>query len=204
LTRTAQWGVKEAGALSAFSESAKSLNESLVTSLEQAPPRFMNPPFNILLAEDERSVAFSISFALKADGHRVEIVSDGEQALADLIAKPAAFDILITDNSMPRMSGIELTKRLRETAFRGKIVVLSAHLSAETRAAYLELGVDLMVPKPFDVHELRASILRVGRGEQGRVEPARGRLSGLEAYRLLRLGLPEPEDLARSDKERAS
>lgn len=78
--------------------------------------------------------------------------------MSELTRKPGAFDLLITDHSMPRINGIELVKRLRETAFPGKIVVLSAHLSAENRAAYLALGVDIMIPKPFDVHELRAVI----------------------------------------------
>ncbi len=43
-------------------------------------PCMNSPPLNILLAEDERSVAFSISFALKCDAHKVEIVNDGEEA----------------------------------------------------------------------------------------------------------------------------
>jgi len=153
----------------------------------------LNPAhsLNILLAEDERSVAFSISFALKADGHRIEIVADGEQAFADLTAKPEAFDILITDHSMPRMNGVELVRRLRDTAFRGKIVVLSAHLSAETRAAYVALGVDLMIPKPFDVHQLRAAIREIGSGEGPEQEPAP--LQPEQVYRLLQLGLSETE-----------
>ena len=117
---------------------------------------------HILLAEDEPSVAFAVSFALKADGHKVEIVADGEQALFEVTAKPDAFDLLITDHSMPRMNGVELAKRLRDTAFSGKIVVLSAHFSAENRAAYIALGVDIMIPKPFDVHELRAAIRQIG------------------------------------------
>lgn len=100
------------------------------------------PPLDILLAEDERSVAFSISFALKGDGHKVEIVNDGEEALARLILEPRAFDLLITDNNMPRMTGVELMRRLRDASFYGKILVLSAHLSAENRAAYEALGVD--------------------------------------------------------------
>ena len=146
-------------------------------------------PLNVLLAEDERSVAFSISFALKADGHKVEIVSDGEEALSELTRKPGAFDLLITDHSMPRMNGVELVKRLRDTAFGGKIVVLSAHLSAENRAAYLALGVHLMIPKPFDVHELRSAIRRLGRGEGMVGGPTA--LPAPEVYKLMRLGLPE-------------
>lgn len=105
-------------------------------------------PLNILLAEDEQSVAFSISFALKADGHRIEIAADGEQALSKLTEEPDAFDLLITDNNMPRMTGVELVTRLRETPFSGKILVLSAHLSPEKRAAYCALRVHGMMPKP--------------------------------------------------------
>jgi len=151
----------------------------------------MNSPLNILLAEDERSVAFSISFALKADGHSIEIVSDGEEALSELTRKPGAFDLLITDHSMPRMNGVELVKRLRDTAFRGKIAVLSAHLSAENVAVYAALGVDMLIPKPFDVYLLRAAIREIGTG--GGVTSA-SPLSAPEVYKLLRLALPEESD----------
>jgi CheY-like chemotaxis protein len=156
----------------------------------------MNSPLNILIAEDERSVAFSIFFALKPDGHRIEMVSDGEQALAKLIAQPDAFDLLITDNNMPRMTGVELVRRLRGTAFRGNILVVSAHLSPENRAAYDALRVDGMIPKPFDLYELRDVISRIAQSRDatcpGRLKPIR--LSPEEAHKLLRLGLPEPDD----------
>lgn len=121
-------------------------------------------PLNILLAEDERAVAFAITLALKADGHRIQVVADGGQALASVSVEPDAFDLLITDHSMPGMTGIELVQRLREESFRGKIMVLSAHLSAENRAAYEALAVDARVSKPFDVHELRATITRLANG----------------------------------------
>ena len=156
-----------------------------ITIVGMSPPL----PLNILPAEDERPVALSISFALKADGHKIEIVSDGEEALSELTRKPGAFDVLITDHSMPRMNGIELVKRLRETAFRGRIVVLSAHLSEQNRAAYLTLGVSMMVPKPFDVHELRAMISGNEGGEGDQAGPTG--LSATEVCKLLRLGLTD-------------
>jgi YesN/AraC family two-component response regulator len=65
----------------------------------------------------------------------MEAVADGEQALAKFITNPAAFDLLITDNDMPRMGGLELVKRLRENAIECKVLVLSAHLSRENRQA---------------------------------------------------------------------
>lgn len=112
----------------------------------------------ILVADDETSVTFSIHFALKNSGHQVEMASDGEQALAKVIASPHPFDLLITDNNMPRLAGIELVARLRSHNFQGKIIVLSAHLSGENRDAYTALGVDMMISKPFDIFELRQAI----------------------------------------------
>jgi len=113
---------------------------------------------NILLAEDEKSVALAVTFALKRDDHKVEVATDGEQALAKLAADPEAIDLLITDNNMPRMSGLELVRRLRETRFRGKILVLSAHLTPQNCEAYESLSVDSMMRKPFDIHALRETV----------------------------------------------
>ena len=157
-------------------------------------PLNIETPLNILLAEDERSVAFSISFALKADGHKIEIVSDGEEALSELTRKPGAFDLLITDHSMPRTNGIELVRQLREESFRGKIMVLSAHLSPENRAAYEALAVDEMVSKPFDVHELRATITRLANGIAARSGENPLPLSPAGLHNLLKAALRETDE----------
>jgi DNA-binding response OmpR family regulator len=152
------------------------------------------PPLNILLVEDEVSVAFSVSFALKADGHRIEIATDGEQALSKLAAEPGAFDLLITDNNMPRLTGVELVRRLRKTPFSGKILVLSAHLSVENRATYSALRVDGMIPKPFDLYQLRTVVRAMG-GDVVGLLPSEFQLSPTEVRKLLELGLPESEEL---------
>lgn len=151
------------------------------------------PPLNILLAEDEPPVAFSLCFALKSDGHTIETVANGEQALARLISEPGAFDLLITDNNMPRMTGIELVKNVRESSFDCKILVLSAHLSRENQAAYEALGVDGMMPKPFDLFQLRDMIRRVTAGDAPPVSQHRDalHLSPRDVFGLLRLGLTD-------------
>jgi CheY-like chemotaxis protein len=117
----------------------------------------MEHSLKILVADDEPSVTSSILWALRPLGHRIEIVNDGERALAKLAAEPT-IDLLITDHTMPRMSGLELVTRLRSTPYQGKVLVLSAHLSRQNRAAYDSLGVDSMLPKPFDVDALRQVI----------------------------------------------
>jgi DNA-binding response OmpR family regulator len=150
-------------------------------------------PLNILLAEDERAVAFSIVFALKLDGHNVQTVADGWQALASIGVEPDRFGLLITDHSMPGMTGIELVQRLREESFRGKIMVLSAHLSPENRAAYEALAVDAMVSKPFDVHELRATIARLANGMKPGVGENPTQLSPAALHNMLKSAL-EPDE----------
>lgn len=159
----------------------------------ELPPVDISPPLNILLAEDERAVAFSIAFALKCDSHKVQTVADGGQALASIRVEPDAFDLLITDHSMPGMTGVELVQRLREESYRGKIMVLSAHLSSENRAAYEALAVDAMVSKPFDVHDLRATVTRLANW----IGPAAGekpvRLSPEGLHDMLQTALVEEE-----------
>lgn len=154
----------------------------------------MAPPLDILLAEDERSVAFSIVFVLKTDGHNVQVVADGWQALASVNVEPDRFGLLITDHSMPGMTGVELIQRLREESFHGKVMVLSAHLSPENRAAYEALAVDAMVSKPFDVHELRATITRLANG----IKPGAGEnaipLTPAAFHNMLKLALSEEDE----------
>jgi CheY-like chemotaxis protein len=59
---------------------------------------------------------------------------------------------------MPRMTGLQLVRRLRAQNFGGKILVLSAHLADEDIRAYEELRVDMMMSKPFDFDELQQAM----------------------------------------------
>jgi CheY-like chemotaxis protein len=117
----------------------------------------MTRPLNILTVDDEISVAKSLSFVLAGPGRTLSTASNGVEALAR-VAEPPPVDVVITDNNMPKISGLELVRRLRADGFPGRIVVLSAHLTEENRRAYDELKVDRMLPKPFDVAELRGVI----------------------------------------------
>lgn len=114
--------------------------------------------FNILTVDDEPSVAQSLSFALDGPARMLTAAFDGDEALARIDTHSPPFDLIITDNNMPRVSGLELVRLLRARNFGGKIVVLSAYLSEEIRCAYKELSVDTMLPKPFDLGELRKVI----------------------------------------------
>ena len=119
----------------------------------------MSKSLRILAVDDEPSVAHAIKFALVSPSRTVNTASDADTALHCVENDvPPPFDLIITDNNMPRMSGLDLVRRLRQENFSGKIVVLSAYLTDENRRAFSELGVDGMLPKPFDVAELRATV----------------------------------------------
>ena len=118
----------------------------------------MDQPLNILAVDDESSVGHAISFVLGSESRKLTIALDGDEALRKVATDWPPFDIIITDNNMPRVCGLELVRRLRADNFPGKIVVLSAFLTDENRRAYKELKVDKMLAKPFDVDELRAAI----------------------------------------------
>ena len=118
----------------------------------------MNDDLRILAVEDETAVAQLLALVLGGPACKVTTACHGEDALAKIAAAPKPFDIVITDHSMPKMTGLGLVRELRARDFGGKIIVLSAHLTRENTDAYTELSVDLMLSKPFDVNELRRAI----------------------------------------------
>ena len=118
----------------------------------------MSAPLKILSVDDEPSIAQSMRFIFTQPLFELASALDGETALARMAREPESFDVVITDNNMPGVSGVELVRQLREREFSGKIMVLSAHLSTDVRAAYETLDVDAMIEKPFNVKTLRATI----------------------------------------------
>jgi len=118
----------------------------------------MRKALKILAVDDEPSITESMRFIFESPRYQVTSAQDGNDALSQLAADPNTYDVVITDNNMPNVSGVELVQKLRERSFAGKIMVLSAHLSSDLRKAYKEMAVDAMIDKPFDVQELRKTL----------------------------------------------
>jgi CheY-like chemotaxis protein len=113
---------------------------------------------NILAVEDETAVAQLLALVLGGPKCKVATASNGAKALKKIATAKCQFDVVITDHAMPRVSGLELVRQLRAQNFPGKVIVLSAHLGENNIRAYEELGVDMMISKPFDVEELQRTI----------------------------------------------
>ena len=112
----------------------------------------------ILVVEDEKAVAHMIAMVLGGPTAKVATAKNGWEALIKVGATLQPFDVVITDHRMPRMTGLELVRYLRTKNFLGKILVLSAYLSDEDIRAYEQVGVDMMMSKPFDFEELQQAM----------------------------------------------
>ena len=118
----------------------------------------MKGRLRILTVEDEPAVTQLLALILGGPAAKVTSASDGWMALMKIGAAAEPFDVIITDHRMPRMTGLDLVRRLRVRKFTGKIIVLSAYLTKENIQAYEELEVDMMLAKPFDVGELQLAM----------------------------------------------
>ncbi len=112
----------------------------------------------ILYAEDVPELRELARIVFTRDGHSIECVPDGAEALVRLTADIDAYDLLITDHHMPRLNGFDLVSGLRQMPFKGKIMVFSSELSPMVAADYRKLGVDRILFKPVYPSFLRQAI----------------------------------------------
>ncbi len=122
------------------------MNESATAP---ALPASATRPLRILYADDMKQLREFMTIMLNREGHLVETVEDGAEALDWIDRAPAAFDLLITDHHMPRLTGLELVRAVRQLPFAGKIIVFSSELSELVHERYQRLNVDLILPKPI-------------------------------------------------------
>ncbi len=115
----------------------------------------------ILAVDNEPSVAFSLRYIFTGPRYEISAVENGDAALARLDSGSEQYDIIIVDQKMPHMTGVELVEEMRKRGITSKIMVVSAHLSSEVRAAYERMDVHVMFPKPFDVSQLRSAVERL-------------------------------------------
>jgi len=110
----------------------------------------------ILLAEDDLNLGNLLSVLLKKQSIQTKWVQDGKEAYNEVYND--GYDVLVLDWMMPKLSGIELCKTLREEEYQGKIIMLTAKDTIEDRVNGLNSGADDYLVKPFDINELVARL----------------------------------------------
>ena len=118
----------------------------------------------IMVVDDEASITEFVGYALRKEGYDVDVVDNGEDALA--LARKQEYDLFILDIMLPGMDGYELCRRLRAIT-SAPVLFLSARDTELDKVVGLEIGGDDYLAKPFGVRELIArvhALLRRGSG----------------------------------------
>jgi len=112
----------------------------------------------ILVVDDEAGIREMLRAVLEEDGHRVQVAEHAESALARVLDEGA--DLLITDISMPGMSGVELLEAIKRQGREIPAIVITAFGSKESAIEAMRQGAVNYLEKPFDVEEMRMHVRR--------------------------------------------
>jgi DNA-binding response OmpR family regulator len=113
----------------------------------------------LLVADDSETVLLMLQRRLEMAGYEVRTATDGIEALEEMERfgddEP---DAILLDAMMPRMSGVEVLQKLRESGSKVPILMISAHLDANEPERMKSIGANGCVPKPFEWDDLIARI----------------------------------------------
>lgn len=110
----------------------------------------------ILLVEDDQSLADGLCKALRNEGFVTNHVSEGKAALHVVAVEPP--DIVVLDLGLPDMDGLDVLKSIRRHGSAIPVLILTARSSIDARVSGLDLGADDYLPKPFEIPELIARL----------------------------------------------
>ncbi len=154
----------------------------------------------LLIAEDEPAILDALAYTLRAEGYEVETVEDGEAALEQALTD--GYDLMILDLMLPRLSGTEILRRVRQQSAL-PVIVLTAKSTETDRVLGLEIGADDYVTKPFSMAEVvsrvRALLRRRELDLAGPSQRLRVGSLELDAYTHRVLVDGEPRELTRSE-----
>ncbi|MCX6967832.1 MAG: response regulator [Verrucomicrobia bacterium] len=129
---------------------------------EEAAPAEPIKRLRVLAVEDEPGIRVILGIYLAEDGHKVELAADGAEALSKF--EKGRFDLLLTDYSMPGMSGDRLAAAVRASDPKIRIALLTGFGSQMPQGAPLRLEVDAIIPKPFTLKSLQQGIAEAMEG----------------------------------------
>jgi DNA-binding response OmpR family regulator len=109
----------------------------------------------ILIVEDEEKLARFLELELKHEGYSVEKAFDGRTGLD--MAETGSFDLVLLDVMLPRLSGLELLRRLRRSS-EVPVIMLTARDAVMDKVTGLDMGANDYITKPFEIEELLARI----------------------------------------------
>lgn len=133
-------------------------DESAANTKDPFGIRDGQPAVRILLVDDDPEVLFTGAMMIEQLGHTVTSSSDPVAALKSLASEDSGHDLLITDNMMPEMTGIELIQRLRDKGVTLPAILVSGYGTAKTQIEKLGAHNATFVAKPFSMEEIAGAI----------------------------------------------
>ena len=125
------------------------------------PARASRGGASILVVDDEEMVATMIAHSLERLGHEVACTTHPDDALEAFVEDAGAFDLVVTDQSMPGLSGLDLSRRLLAARPDLPIVLCSGYAEAGTERAAREAGIAAFMTKPLDLAILSREVDRL-------------------------------------------
>jgi len=123
----------------------------------------------VLVIEDDRTVGQFVQRGLEEQRMQVDLVDDGAEGLK--LASDGQYDVLVLDLRLPRMSGVEVLRTLRDRGVATPVLILTAQDAVESKVQALRIGADDYVTKPFAFEELLARVEAVGRRPKSIASP---------------------------------
>lgn len=110
----------------------------------------------ILIVEDDPAIGIALEDDLRLEGYAVELVRDGEAAIAR--GRSGDFDLILLDVMLPKKDGFDVCRELRRAGIETMILLLTARTSETDKIVGLDLGANDYVTKPYSPKELRARV----------------------------------------------
>jgi len=157
------------GALSVDSELGKGTSFYMylpIVSHETEDERVAAKPMKsgserIMLVDDEEDIKQVVKRVLTPLGYSFDLYDSSKEALAAFIAQPENFDLLITDQTMPQMTGLQLSAEVRSIRPEFPVIIMTGFSDVVTAENYKRLGLSDLIMKPVDIRELCHSIRKV-------------------------------------------
>ena len=111
---------------------------------------------SILVVDDEQVLAGAMGDYLSRYGYMVKVKSSGEEALRVIEGEPP--DVVVLDYRLPRMDGLEVLRRIKESRPEVEVIMLTAHGSVESAVEAMKVGAYDYLGKPLDLEELRLAV----------------------------------------------
>lgn len=127
--------------------------------------RAITVTLRLLIVEDEPLISRHLAEAASQSGYAVDTAADGEQA--DFLAQSEKYDAIVLDLGLPKIDGLSLLRRWRETGVASPILILTARGSWHEKVQGIDAGADDYVGKPFRTEEVLARVRALIRRASG-------------------------------------